>query len=298
MKLIINVLKYLVSIILLYLVIDSYGVSIYELLLIINYKYILLIFFISFLQYSLSAYRWMYISKHTGLDISFSYSLRFYYISNFMNNILPGGIIGDIYRIYHSAENKNELFKMGKSFQSVVFERLSGQIMLFGTFLVSLTFYFFIHNKFVAFLYLFFPSLIIIIMVRWFLKKKIKKMIENKQIGENFFSIFTGAVFWNHLFLSFLVVSSYILIYIIAALSLGLDIDYLAFLVFTPIILFSMTLPISIGGWGIRETTALFISFLLGLSANVSISVAIIYGLLSLICSLPGLILFLSTKNR
>ena len=55
-----------------------------------------------------------------------------------MNNILPGGIIGDIYRIYHSAENKNELFKMGKSFQSVVFERLSGQIMLFGTFLVSL----------------------------------------------------------------------------------------------------------------------------------------------------------------
>ena len=43
MKLIINVLKYLVSIILLYLVIDSYGVSIYELLLIINYKYILLI---------------------------------------------------------------------------------------------------------------------------------------------------------------------------------------------------------------------------------------------------------------
>ena len=82
------------------------------------------------------------------------------------------------------------------------------------------------------------------------------------------------------------------------ALSLGLDIDYLAFLVFTPIILFSMTLPISIGGWGIRETTALFISFLLGLSANVSISVAIIYGLLSLICSLPGLVLFLSTKNR
>ena len=106
------------------------------------------------------------------------------------------------------------------------------------------------------------------------------------------------SIFWNHLFLSFLVVSSYILIYIIAALSLGLDIDYLAFLVFTPIILFSMTLPISIGGWGIRETTALFISFLLGLSANVSISVAIIYGLLSLICSLPGLILFLSTKNR
>tara|TARA_B100001057_G_C22058170_1_gene647236 strand:+ start:253 stop:432 length:180 start_codon:yes stop_codon:yes gene_type:complete len=50
-----------------------------------------------------------------------------------------------------------------------------------------------------------------------------------------------------------------------------------------------MTLPVSIGGWGIRESTALVISFLLGLSVSSSVTVAIVYGLTNLICSLPGI---------
>ena len=40
-----------------------------------------------------------------------------------MNNILPGGIIGDMFRIYHTTENKIEILKMGKSVQAVIFER-------------------------------------------------------------------------------------------------------------------------------------------------------------------------------
>ena len=84
----------------------------------------------------------------------------------------------------------------------------------------------------------------------------------------------------------------------ISAVSLGLEIDYLAFMVFSPIILFSMTLPISIGGWGVRELTALLVSLLIGLSASASISVSIIYGLINLICSLPGLYFLLPLKLR
>ena len=58
-----------------------------------------------------------------------------------------------------------------------------------------------------------------------------------------------------------------------------------------------MTLPISIGGWGVREVTALVVSLLLGLSASASISVSIIYGLLNLLCSLPGLYFFISLRS-
>ena len=36
-----------------------------------------------------------------------------------------------------------------------------------------------------------------------------------------------------------------------------------------------MSIPISIGGWGVREATALLVSFLLGLSASASITVSI-----------------------
>tara|TARA_Y100000741_G_scaffold321493_1_gene270676 strand:- start:284 stop:1006 length:723 start_codon:yes stop_codon:yes gene_type:complete len=240
----------------------------------------------------------MYISKYTNLNIDFYDSIKFYYISSFLNNILPGGIIGDIFRIYKTSENKNEFYKIGKSFQSVVFERLSGQLMLFSFFIISLTIYFLREERYLAFVYLLFPSILVYYIVRYFIKKRIRQAIQKKEIESNFFKIFTGEVFWRHFFISFFVILSYILIYMISAVSLGLEIDYLAFMVFSPIILFSMTLPISIGGWGVRELTALLVSLLIGLSASASISVSIIYGLINLICSLPGLYFLLPLKLR
>ena len=293
-----DTLKYILSISIIYYIINQYGINIFNILSIIDIRYIMLIILISIIQHFLSAYRWMYISKITNLNISFKNSIQFYYISTFMNNILPGGIMGDMFRIYHTTENKMEILKIGKSVQAVIFERLSGQIMLLAFFIVSLTFYFLINNKYEAFLYLFFPSLLIFFIFKLFLNKKIKKMLNGKKIGHNIYAVFSGEVFWRHLILSFFVVCSYVLIYVISAVSLGLDIDYLAFMVFSPIILFSMTLPISIGGWGIRELTALLLSLLLGLSASASISVSIIYGILNLICSLPGLYFFLQIKSK
>jgi uncharacterized membrane protein YbhN (UPF0104 family) len=293
-----DITKYIVSIILIYIIFDNYGYKILQTINIIDYKYIILIIGISVGQYLLSAYRWMYVSKFTNLNINFEHSLKYYYIASFMNNVLPGGIPGDLYRIYCSSDNKKEIFKMGKSFQSVIFERLSGQIMLFFIFITSLTIYFLTNQKYVAFLYLIIPTTLIFFLIKYLIKYNIKKYFRTKDVTKNFHILFAGPIFWNHIILSFFVVASYILIYIISAISLGLDIDYLAFLVFSPIILFSMTLPVSIGGWGVREVTALLVSFLIGLSASASISVSIIYGILNLICSLPGLFFFLNLRNR
>ena len=293
-----NSIKYVSSILLISIIIAYYGKQISQLLLSINISYIFIVILISTIQYILSAYRWMYISKYTNLNIDFYDSIKFYYISSFLNNILPGGIIGDIFRIYKTSENKNEFYKIGKSFQSVVFERLSGQLMLFSFFIISLTIYFLREERYLAFVYFLFPSILVYYVVRYFIKKRIRQAIQKKEIESNFFKIFTGEVFWRHFFISFFVILSYILIYMISAVSLGLEIDYLAFMVFSPIILFSMTLPISIGGWGVRELTALLVSLLIGLSASASISVSIIYGLINLICSLPGLYFLLPLKLR
>ena len=293
-----DILKYAISISLIYALFIDYGKNIVNTFQLINIDYVILIILLSVMQYILSAYRWMYISKYTNLNITFKDSLKFYYISSFMNNILPGGIVGDIFRVYHHAENKREIMKLGKSFQSVIFERLSGQIMLFIFFIFSLSLYFILNEKYLAFLYVFLPLLVIFFLVKYIFRLKLNSYLISRSFGQNFFKVFTGEVFWRHTILSFFVVASYILIYIISAKSLGISIDYFAFLVFSPIILFSMTLPVSIGGWGVREFTALLISFLLGLSASASISVAIMYGVLNLICSMPGIYFFLKLKLR
>ncbi len=292
------IIKYLISLGLLYLIFKNYGNDFLRLIQVIELKYIVIVIVISILQYIFSAYRWMYISKFTNLEISFSYSLKFYYISNFLNNVLPGGILGDLYRIYHTSEDKRKLIELGKSFQSVLFERLSGQLVLFIVFLTSLTFYFLFYEKYVAFFYLLLMMSIIIIIGKLLLRKKFKSFFKRNIFGKNFSSIFSGSIFWQHFFYSFFVISSYISIYVITALSLKLNIDYFSFLVFTPLILFSMSIPISVGGWGVREVTALLVSFLLGLSASASVTVSIVYGLLNFLCSLPGLIFMYYMPTR
>ena len=102
MKKFLILIKYITSLGLLYLILNDYGSDFLRLIKVIEFKYIAIVVLISVLLYIFSAYRWMYISQYTNLEISFSYSLKFYYISNFLNNILPGGILGDLYRIYHS----------------------------------------------------------------------------------------------------------------------------------------------------------------------------------------------------
>tara|TARA_B100000927_G_scaffold186950_1_gene150564 strand:- start:83 stop:802 length:720 start_codon:yes stop_codon:yes gene_type:complete len=239
----------------------------------------------------------MYISSKNGTEMNFLYCLKFYYISTFINNILPGGVVGDIYRAYCARESSNNLINLSKSVQGIVFERLSGQIMMFFIFLLSLTFFFLINAKYVAFLYTVLPVLSVTFIIYFVVKKMYFNEISSNEIIINFKKIFSGIIFWNHTIISFFVVLSYIVIYIISAEAIGLSIDYFTFFVFTPIVLFSMTLPVSIGGWGVREGTALLIAFLLGLSASSSISVAVMYGILNLFCSLPGLYFLLSLRR-
>ena len=246
--------------------------------------YLPVIIILSIVQYILSAWRWYFIALNTNTKINYKDALKFYYISGFLNNILPSGIMGDIYRTMNIKVNNENTTNFLKSFQSVIFERLSGQITLVVTFIVSLGIFFLVNQKYEAFGYVLLLITISLVVIKIFFLSKQK----NKYII-SFKKIFSGRCFYKHFFLSLIIVLTYITTYIICAFSLSLDIDIVSFFVFAPIILFSMTLPVSIGGWGIRETTALIISFLLGLSISSSVTVAIVYGITNFLCSLPGI---------
>ncbi len=238
----------------------------------------------------LSAWRWYFIASNTNFKIAYSDAIKFYYISGFLNNILPTGILGDIYRTINIKVN-DEKGNFLKSLQSVIFERLSGQVSLVVTFIMSLALLFLLNKKYEALLY----TLALIIIILSLIKLVFRYYNKNNYIN-NFKFFFSGKLFYKHFFLSLIIVVTYITTYIICALALDLDIDIVSFFVFAPLVLFSMTLPVSIGGWGVRETAALAVSFLLGLSVSASVTVAIVYGLTNLLCSTPGMY-FLVNKN-
>ena len=272
-------------------VLFSYGSEIQVIIKNVNLIYLPIVILLSIFQYLLSAWRWHFIALNTKSKIDYHYAIKFYYISGFLNNILPTGILGDIYRTMNIKVN-NEKGNILKSFQSVIFERLSGQVSLLVTFILSLAFLFFMNKKYEAFFYTLTLIIILILLTKLFFKYNLKSKYIN-----NFKYIFSGRLFYKHFFLSLIIVITYITTYIICALALELNIDIVSFFVFAPLVLFSMTLPVSIGGWGVRETTALAVSFLLGLSVSASVTVAIVYGLTNLICSVPGLYFLINKKS-
>ena len=143
-------------------IIYMYGKDISTILLKVDLIFFPLIFIISLFQYSLSAWRWCYIASKTQSSITYYDAFRFYYIAGFLNNILPTGIAGDIYRTINIKVNNKNTNNFLKSLQSVILERLSGQIALITTFVLSLQIFFIFNQKYQASIYVFFSIIVLL----------------------------------------------------------------------------------------------------------------------------------------
>jgi glycosyltransferase 2 family protein len=63
-----------------------------------------------------------------------------------------------------------------------------------------------------------------------------------------------------------------------------------------PVVL-ATALPISIGGWGVRETAMIALLALVGVPASAALALSVQLGLLSMVAALPGVVLWLRLKT-
>ena len=80
--------------------------------------------------------------------------------------------------------------------------------------------------------------------------------------------------------------------YIIAR-SLAIDIGPLDCLMLMQPVALITALPISIGGWGVREVTMVMLLGLIGVSSEAALALSVQIGLINLIVSLPGGLLWI-----
>ena len=160
-------------------IIYVYGKDIGTILLQVDLIFFPLVFLLSLFQYSLSAWRWCYIASKTQSSITYYDAFRYYYIAGFLNNILPTGIAGDIYRTINIKVNNKKTNNFIKSLQSVILERLSGQIALIATFILSLQIFFLSNQKYLASIYVLFSIIFLIGLIKllFFYKKKINTLL-------------------------------------------------------------------------------------------------------------------------
>jgi glycosyltransferase 2 family protein len=79
------------------------------------------------LQTILSALRWRLTASRLGIAVDVRSAVREYYLSQILNQSLPGGMLGDAARAVRSRAQAG----LARAGQAVVLERLMGQIVMF-----------------------------------------------------------------------------------------------------------------------------------------------------------------------
>jgi uncharacterized membrane protein YbhN (UPF0104 family) len=82
------------------------------------------------------------------------------------------------------------------------------------------------------------------------------------------------------------------------ARALGLPVSAMDFLAIMPAVTLATTLPISFGGWGVREGVLVLLLGHLGVAAGGALALSLLFGLGGVLCGLPGLVVWALEGRR
>jgi uncharacterized protein (TIRG00374 family) len=87
-------------------------------------------------------------------------------------------------------------------------------------------------------------------------------------------------------------------VHYLAALALGVTVSPILFLIVVPVIAVAVTLPLSVGGWGMREGVAVLLFGRLGVGAPQTLAFELLAHLVTVLVSASGGVLFALRKRR
>ena len=257
-----------------------------------RFGWVLLAVAISVVQVAVLAWRWRFTAGCLGVDLSYTAAWREYYLSIFLNQVMPGGVVGDVSRAWRQARGQTRQREpAGPAVRAVIFERLSAQAVMTAVALVSLLALPVIVNR-GSRLVLFGAGavavLIVIAMVVWMRRQSSAQSLVGQVLADLDAAHLSGPVFAAQLVSAAIVVGTYLATYLTAARAVGMDTPLPVLLPLVAPVLMSMLIPVTVAGWGLREGAAAVLWGAVGLTAADGVLVSVAYGLLVLIGSLPG----------
>ena len=248
---------------------------------------------VSFVQVLLSAWRWRFTANRLGLLISLRYAVFEYYLATFLNQVLPGGIVGDVSRAWRHAKGTEKRAAL----QAVAFERLSGLVVMSATASFSAVVLLRELSRSIQAI-----SLGIVLLLSVSVGFSMRRAREKRETSQLFSdlkrALIDGIALPVQLITSAIVVGTYLLVFVMAARAVQLETDGLLLATLAAPILMTMLLPVTVAGWGLRELAAAALWSTAGLSAIDGVAVSISYGLLALVSTLPGACVFFFTLFR
>ena len=249
---------------------------------------------ISIPQYLLSAARWRLTAMRLGANLTFKGAVAEYYLAVLTNQLLPGGVLGDAARaVRHGRRVKAH----GAALRAVIYERSAGQFALFLVMLAGLFSWPWIYGEgalaveiagVVVLTAAACTVMLALLATGWRAETRAGQTVRNFLRDARHALIARDVIARQGLY-SFGILATYLACFYCAGRAIGLDLSILHIITLVPAVLFSMNMPLTISGWGVREATAAAIWRLAELAAVDGVAVSVSYGAIVLLSALPGL---------
>jgi uncharacterized membrane protein YbhN (UPF0104 family) len=250
------------------------------------------------------AWRWCVVAHGLGLELRFRTAVTDYYRAMFLNSVLPMGVLGDVHRaVRHGHSSGN----VGRGVRAVVLERTGGQVVLIALSVavllvqpavVSAEVHAIVPTAIVLAIVLALLAIAVVGVVRWGRPEwKVRRAITTT-LGDVRQGLLTTRTWPAVVLLSTVVLAGHLSLFLVAARTAGSTVSLGQLVPLMVLALLASGLPVNIGGWGPRESVSALVFGAAGLGAAQGLTIAVVYGVLTIVTCLPGAVVLMTDFFR
>jgi glycosyltransferase 2 family protein len=234
------------------------------------------------------AWRWTVVARGLGVPLSLRAAIAAYYRSLFLNLTLPGGVVGDVHRAVSHGRDANDV---GRGLRAVAWERAAGQVIqAVITVAVLLALPSPVRSFMPVAAFALAAAIIGVVLVGRLRSKGRRSRwarFRGALAGDLRDAVLHRRALPVVVLASAVVVAGHAATFLIAARTAGASAPPSRMLPLALLAMLAMVLP-SIAGWGPREGVTAWAFGAAGLGADLGVATAVVYGVMSLVASLPG----------
>jgi uncharacterized membrane protein YbhN (UPF0104 family) len=253
---------------------------------------------LSVVQMVVLAWRWRLTAARLGLVLPMRDALAEYYLGVFINQVLPGGILGDVSRAWRHARAAAHT---GPAVRAVILERASAQAVMVLVAIVSVLLLPSATGGMgstggSALLRIAMAATAAVVGAATLLalgRLPPSDSVAGRLRSDVHRALLAADAVTLQALSALVVVGSYVAVFLVAARAIGVSTPTTSLLPLVAPVLMTMLIPVTVAGWGVREAAAAALWSLAGLSPEEGAAVSVTYGLLVLVSSTPGLVVLM-----
>jgi uncharacterized membrane protein YbhN (UPF0104 family) len=248
-----------------------------------------------------SAWRWALVARGLGLELSLRDAVAASYRAQFLNVTLPAGVAGDVHRALAHGRSSGDV---ARGVRAVVWERSAGQVVQVGLAVAVLVA---VPSPLRSVVAAHVPELgagvvVVAALVAFLARARLRDSasragsLARTLFGDVRHGLLDRRVWPGVVAASAVAVSGHVATFLLAARATGVAVSPTRLVPVAFVVLLAAAVPLNVAGWGPREGAAAWAFGAAGLGAGQGVVVALVYGVLVLVASLPGAVVLLGRR--